>query len=237
MGPDHPHIEIFNESKHGVKYRAFENEMNLDSDYWVLGVDYSAAPTCATCHMSATKTQAVSHDVGGRISWTLRPAISNHLENWQAKRGQMKDVCVSCHSTEWVDNFFAQYDAAVTLYNEKFGIPAKGIMDSLRAEKKITPSPFDDKIEWTYFELWHHEGRRARHGAAMMGPDYTQWHGFYEVAKNFYFDFIPEAEELSHGVSARFVDSPLHAWRKGLTPEQIKEQIEYYKNRYEDKNR
>jgi hypothetical protein len=30
----------------------------------------------------------------------------------------------------------------------------------------------------------HHEGRRARHGAAMMGADYTQWHGFYEVAQS-----------------------------------------------------
>jgi hydroxylamine dehydrogenase len=237
IGPDHPHIEIYNESKHGVKFRAFEAEMNLDSDSWVLGVDYNAAPTCATCHMSATKNQAVSHDVGGRISWTLRPVISTHLENWQAKRGQMKDVCVSCHSAEWVDNFFVQFDAAVTLYNEKFAVPAKGIMDSLRAEKKLTASPFDEKIEWTYFELWHHEGRRARHGAAMMGPDYTQWHGFYEVAKNFYFDFVPEAEELSHGISAGFLESPLHAWRNGLTPEQIKEQLEFYKNRYQEQSR
>jgi len=30
----------------------------------------------------------------------------------------------------------------------------------------------------------------------MMGPDFTQWHGFYEVAKHFYTKFIPEAEDL-----------------------------------------
>jgi hypothetical protein len=23
----------------------------------------------------------------------------------------------------------------------------------------------DEKIEWTYYELWHHEGRRARQGS------------------------------------------------------------------------
>jgi hypothetical protein len=28
---------------------------------------------------------------------------------------------------------------------------------------------------------WHHEGRRFRHGAEMMGADYTQWHGIWEV--------------------------------------------------------
>ena len=30
----------------------------------------------------------------------------------------------------------------------------------------------------------------------MMGPDYTHWHGTYEVAKHFYVKFIPELEEL-----------------------------------------
>jgi len=30
----------------------------------------------------------------------------------------------------------------------------------------------------------------------MMGPDFTQWHGFYEVAQNFYMHFIPDAEQL-----------------------------------------
>ncbi len=31
--------------------------------------------------------------------------------------------------------------------------------------------------------LSHHEGRRARFGAAMMAPDYAWWHGFYELKK------------------------------------------------------
>ena len=30
----------------------------------------------------------------------------------------------------------------------------------------------------------------------MMGPDYTHWHGTYEIAKNFYSEYIPELEEL-----------------------------------------
>jgi hypothetical protein len=237
MGPDHPHIEIYNESKHGIKFYASQKDMNLDSDTWVLGVDYDAAPTCATCHMSATKKLPVNHDVGLRISWTLRPAISTHLADWENKRSNMKGVCENCHGGEWVNDFFIQYDNAVTLYNEKFATPAKSMMDDLKAAGKITASPFDDKIEWTYFELWHHEGRRARHGAAMMGPDYTQWHGFYEVAKNFYFDFIPEAEELLPGVSGKYLDNPMHQWRGGMTPEQIKNQLEFYRSRYGEPNR
>lgn len=232
MGPDHPQIEIFNESKHGIKFYSSEDEMNFDSDSWVLGADYSAAPTCATCHMSATQKQPVSHDVGGRISWTLRPIISNKLENWESKRANMKNVCNSCHGVDWVDNFFVQFDNAVELYNLKFGHPAKSIMDDLRIAGKITKSPFDEKIEWTFFELWHHEGRRARHGAAMMGPDFTQWHGFYEVAKHFYFAFIPEAEELLPDVSKKYLEDDMHKWLKGLSAEEIKQQIEFYRNRY-----
>jgi len=30
-----------------------------------------------------------------------------------------------------------------------------------------------------------------------MGPDYTHWHGTYEVAKHFYSEFIPELEDLA----------------------------------------
>ena len=51
-------------------------------------------------------------------------------------------------------------------------------------------------IDWIYWELWHHEGRRARHGASMMGPDYAWWHGMYEVAKHFYSHFLPEVEQI-----------------------------------------
>jgi hypothetical protein len=57
---------------------------------------------------------------------------------------------------------------------------------------------FDDELEFSYFHLWHHEGRRARHGAAMMGPDYTQWHGNYEVAHRFYMEFVPQLREVLH---------------------------------------
>jgi len=31
-----------------------------------------------------------------------------------------------------------------------------------------------------------------------MGPDYTHWHGTYEIARNFYTEMVPELEELVH---------------------------------------
>ena len=232
LGPDHPQIEIYNESKHGIQFRANIAKMNLDSKSWIVGKDYSAAPTCATCHMSATPNQGVTHDVGDRISITLRPAISIKLDNWEHRRISMQDVCSNCHATGWINNFYAQYEATIDLYNEKFAKPAKSIMDKLYAAKRLTPTPFDEKIEWTYYELWHHQGRRARMGTAMMGPDYTQWHGFYEVAKTFYTEFIPEAEQLMPGVTADVMKSDFHKWTAGLSKEALQQQIEFYKKRY-----
>jgi len=26
----------------------------------------------------------------------------------------------------------------------------------------LTAAPFDEKIEWTWYEVWRHEGRRVR---------------------------------------------------------------------------
>ena len=55
MGPDHPQKEIYYESKHGIAYVAHKDKLRMDRPKWVVGEDYSLAPTCATCHMSATK--------------------------------------------------------------------------------------------------------------------------------------------------------------------------------------
>jgi hydroxylamine dehydrogenase len=82
-------------------------------------------------------------------------------------------------------------------YNEKFGKPGQKIITELRNQKLITPQEFDEEIEWTWFYLWHHEGRRARHGASMMAPDYAHWHGMYEVAERFYQQLIPQAREIT----------------------------------------
>jgi hypothetical protein len=54
-------------------------------------------------------------------------------------------------------------------------------MSPLKTQNLLTDEPFDEPIDFVYFELWHHWGRTAKFGAWMGGPDYTQWHGAYEV--------------------------------------------------------
>jgi hypothetical protein len=225
LGPDHPQKEIYEESKHGIAYRDLKEEMHLDAASWVLGQDYAAAPTCATCHFSANSKNAgeITHDAGRRISWTNRPAISLVLdtdkhgkvieetdpakrralldqqgaESAEVKRMRMKNVCTHCHTPDYVNGFYQQYDDFVVLYNEKFAKPGQAIMAKLRETGISTATPFDEQIEWTWFYLWHHEGRRARHGASMMAPDYAHWHGTYEVAERFYDQLIPQARQMA----------------------------------------
>lgn len=262
LGPDHPQKEIYDESKHGINFYANVDKMNLASSKWIPGEDYDAAPTCATCHMSATKEMPVTHDVGSRISWTLRPPVSEKIDaqaikagkttkSWEDRRGDMKNVCQSCHSPKTVENFYQQFDSLVNLYNDKFAIPGTGIMKALKDNKLINDVQFDEKIEWTWYEIWHHEGRRARHGASMMAPDYTQWHGMYEVAKHFYTDFLDEADQLiekaakngnEKGAKAvrKVIDDiladPKHEWFIGKMPAELKakrkEAAEAFKKRY-----
>jgi cytochrome c553 len=244
--------EIYEESKHGVAYRDLMDQMNLDSETWVLGKDYSAAPTCATCHMSGNTRNGgkMTHDPGERISWTNRPPVSlamdtdvNHkviketdraarqkliADSASDKRARMRNVCEHCHTPKYVSAFYQQYDDFIVNYNEKFAKPGKAIMGALLEQKLITKIKFDEKIEWTWFYLWHHEGRRARHGASMMAPDYAHWHGMYEVAERFYQELIPEAREIieharktGKGAQATAVDNvikeilarPEHQWQ------------------------
>ena len=230
LGPDHPQKEIFEESKHGNAYYTHKADMNIDSDSWVVGIDYFEANTCATCHMSATPKQALTHDVGQRIAWTLRPIVSKKKDNWEIKRANMKDVCSACHTKTFIDGHYYQFDALVELYNEKFAKPALDIINLVKKKNLLeNKASFSNEIEWTFWELWHHEGRRARHGAAMMGPDYTWWHGIYDVVQHFYFKFLPEAREyddpeVNAYIDNMLTDDPMHAWLNRPTAE-LKEDI------------
>jgi hypothetical protein len=208
----------------------------------------------------------ITHDPGERISWTNRPVVSlvmdtdiNHgivtetdqearraliHDTGEQKRDRMQDVCSHCHTVDYVNAFYDQYDNLVILYNEKFAKPGQEIMNALVQNDLRTSTQFDEEVEWSWFYLWHHEGRRARHGASMMAPDYTHWHGMYEVAERFYMELIPQAREMAdhaasggRGSAARAVNAvideilarPEHIWFEAgaeAAAEQIRREME-----------
>jgi hypothetical protein len=171
-------------------------------------------------------------DINRTIVTETDPAERRKLvvDTAMAKRNRMKEVCSHCHTPSYIDAFYKQYDDFVVLFNEKFAKPGELIMAALYEEGFLTKTQFDETIEWTWFYLWHHEGRRARHGASMMAPDYAHWHGMFEVAERFYDKLIPEARELiedarTHDkgeaadrvekVLEEILERPEHRWKKG----------------------
>ena len=220
LGPDHPQKEIYFESKHGLRYQAEGDTWNWNAapGTWEPGKDYTA-PTCATCHMSGVGPLPTTHNVATRLKWeTQTPAIVlNKDYNPEEARKNMLTVCVQCHSKQWAQNYMHRFDLAIENYGDQYFIPAKRMMKELYAKGLLTKWPyFDEKIEWDFYELWHHEGRRARMGAMMMGPDYSWWHGFYDLKKTFL-----EMEQLYYDALKRGKAQPKYipgATGKNITP-------------------
>ncbi len=206
LGPDHPQIEIYTESKHGDIYNTFGDEFNFNAaaGTWTPGVDYRA-PTCAACHMSGSGTVMTTHDVTERISWetqaplTVRPsefAAFPANNNWEVERDKMKAVCIQCHGNKWVNDHYTKLDKVITEYNDVYYKPAKKMLDTLYEKGLITKERyFDEDPELEFYELWHYPGRRARMGTAMMAPDYAWWHGFYDC-KIVFNKFMQEGNEM-----------------------------------------
>ncbi len=196
LGPDHPDIEIYEDTKHGQIYATEGETWKWDSPpgEWEPG-DYRA-PTCATCHMSGIGDLEPTHNISQRLYWNAwaklsKPrnsddpmsSLTGHAEEGRA---EMKQVCLNCHSSQMVDDYFTSADNAVRLYNEAYYTPAKEMLDTLSDKGLLKDNPWADEFQILYYHLWHHEGRRARQGALMGAPDWAHWHGFFILQQDLY---------------------------------------------------
>jgi hydroxylamine dehydrogenase len=180
IGPDHPQWEIYHESPHGIAYSTMGHTWNWEAEAGTLTVNDFPAPTCAICHMSGFGTSGTTHDVGDRLTWYLFAPISDRRPSWQDNKVRMQGVCMECHNQDFLDAFYTAADTATEHVNE-WVKQSDEMMAPLQAQNLLTAAPFDEPIDFTYFELWHHWGRTAKFGAWMQGPDYSQWHGAYEL--------------------------------------------------------
>ena len=203
MGPDHPQIEIYLESKHGNIFKA-------KSAHW--DMNYTSkqgepipleVPVCTTCHMEANETQPLTHNVSARLAWESQMTWSfrtvwneEELGNWQKKRERMEAICSSCHAPDFYKTYLLTADLVNLQYNEirrQFvywtkKLTKNGKISRLEVNGKFYSDPvlngWDEDPEHLMYYGWHHEGRRFRMGAEMMGADFTQWHGIWEVQED-----------------------------------------------------
>lgn len=189
IGPDHPDIEIFENTKHGQIFMAEGEEWTWDSPSgeWEPG-DYRA-PTCATCHMSGIGDLETTHNVTQRLYWNLWAKTSkvrtedDPMEMFAgdgvAGRAEMEQVCGECHTTTHTKNYFASGDKAVELYNVEYWTPVEAMRVELADAGLLKDNPWEDGFMIQHYHIWHHDGRRARQGAMMGAPDWAHWHGFF----------------------------------------------------------
>ena len=202
IGPDHPHIEIWEESKHGNVF------MSNPRNWELLGYEAAEgdpppfdAPTCTTCHMDATVDLPATHDVGERLAWeTQGPWTIRTTESWggglswEEKRANEMSACLQCHAQPFVDRYLLEGDLVAIQYNEIYregkrwldAMDEAGIImtDGFEGLAAFGVAGYDEIPEEAAYRIWHHEGRRFRHGALMMGADYTQWHGIWDLQED-----------------------------------------------------
>jgi hypothetical protein len=225
IGPDHPHIEIYNESKHGNIFKA--KGKNWDMNYSTKDMKKIPieVPVCTTCHMDGNKTQPMTHNVSDRLAWESQMTWSYRtvwkedvLGNWKKKRERMTSTCKNCHAPRFVDMYLLTADLVNLQYNEMRRefvrwtkkLTDNGTIDRIQAAGNFYSDPaingWDEVPEHEMYYAWHHEGRRFRHGAEMMGADFTQWHGVWELQEDMA-KLITWAAEHGDSEAKKWVDS------------------------------
>jgi hydroxylamine dehydrogenase len=202
IGPDHPQWEIYQESPHGISYATGGHTWNWEAEAGTLTVEDFPAATCAICHFSGFGASGTTHDVGDRLTWYLFSPLSERRPGWQDNSVRMQNVCRACHNPVFIDDFYQAADKATEAVNARV-VESDQIMAPLKKAGLLTDEPFDEPIDYTYFELWHHWGRTAKFGTWMQGPDYVQWHGIYEVLSD-----LAELREMAAEKLAAASESP-----------------------------
>lgn len=195
MGPDHAQKEIYSESKHGILFEAQRHLMNLDAEPKLLTAFDMPVPTCATCHMSGIEGAKVTHDTTERLSYWLFAPVSEKRPHYDQAQAEMQGICLKCHAENQVKAFYADAEALVETTNARVSALMER-MAEVREAGLLTEAPFDEPLDFLFFDAWHYAGRTVKHGAFMDGADFVQWHGTYDLMNR-----ITEIEERIKALS------------------------------------
>ena len=204
MGPDHPQIEAYLSSKHGVMY-ALEGESWNWSD-----TSTFTAPVCTTCHMpQGTHNVGYGITIGGTSAGAVIegspmpfPMGNITLSQFVQKRAEMLTVCTQCHSQSFAEARLSTTDAVkndtdmlvgearniiLDLYND-------GLLDPMPADRAPNPITGNNLtlmghqtysntsgIETLFFKMYKYHGVTAWKGGYHFSPDHTHWYGWAEV--------------------------------------------------------
>lgn len=196
-GPDHPVMEAYKTSVHGVLY--YHDR------------DPEKSPSCVTCHMPNGEHGHVANIGLGAVftGAVLEEDYLPHLamkriskETFEANRKEMLQACAPCHSARFSRESLERADA---IKREADAIVAEGytIIKSLYDDKALDPMPENrpanpvvghafelggqqlyentSEIEQAFFRLFKFHHATTFKGAYHHSPDYTHWEGIVRM--------------------------------------------------------
>ncbi len=122
---------------------------------------------------------------------TGEPAAAYLIDNDEQnnRRANMKGICLSCHSTGWVDGQFNRFENTIKTTNEMTLTATKVLLSAWDkgAARGLAQndSIFNEAIEKKWVEQWLFYANSTRYASAMAGADYGVFaNGRWYMAKN-----------------------------------------------------
>ena len=215
VGPDHPQMEAYDDSKHGIAYAANH--------------DPRRAPTCVTCHMPGG-THNVTFGItlggvafGGKLEGdkSLLPLKEISRSEYLRKRTEMLQVCSGCHATSFARDALADADV-IKRQTDGLVDRGAGIVEAAWKAGVLDPRPEDrppnpvegavlvlgahqlyedtSPLEERFFEMASFHGPTTWKGAYHHSPDHTHWLGNMKVKESLIY-LQAEARRLAGGAS------------------------------------
>jgi len=163
------------------------HQMN-DRIWWrILGVIY------AHPHPISPNTAIIRNKAGLPLATELtgEPAAEYLIDQdeMQSRRDRMRRVCLSCHSSQWVDNQFVRFENTIKTTND-MTLTATKILSTAWEKGAAQGLPqganiFDEAIEKKWVEQWLFYANSIRYASAMAGADYGVFaNGRWYLSKN-----------------------------------------------------
>jgi hypothetical protein len=163
------------------------HRMNNRLPWRIFGLIYAHA------HPKSPDTSLIKNKAGLPLPTELNgdPASEYLIDNQeqQNRRKVLQQVCLSCHTQQWVEGHWARFENTIKVSNEmtltatELIIQAwdKGVANGLAQNDSI----FNEAIEKKWMEEWLFFANSTRMSSAMLGTDYGVFdNGRWYMAKN-----------------------------------------------------